>query len=130
MYVGMAIYSLRPGKKIEATRIWQESFFPVATQQRNCKAALWLVAPDMDKAIGIELWDLDVAASSFETSGLFQRLAGKFQNVLVRPPEREQFQTADGLFFTPLTPEQRTEAPERDSVQEKFFSPGFRIMNS
>lgn len=130
MYVGMAIYSLRPGKKIEATRIWQESFFPVATQQRNCKAALWMVAPDMDKAVSIELWDLDVAASSFETSGLFQQLAGKFQNVLARPPEREQFQAADGLFFTSGMPEPRAAVHERAADQGDASRPVFRLVGS
>src|ERR1043166_2036596 len=129
MFVGMAIFNLRPGKKIEATRIWQEAFFPVAAQQSNCKAVLWLVAPDMDKAIGIEMWDHDVAASSFETSGLFQQLAGKFQSVLVCPPEREQFQTADGPSVGGVMAEARIREYDRGPVQEKSPGAAFRILN-
>jgi hypothetical protein len=129
MFIGMAVYSLRPGKKIEATRIWQESFLPVATQQRSCKAVLWLVAPDTDKAIGLEVWDHDVAASSFETSGLFEQLAGKFQSVVVRPPEREQFQSAEGLSFTVGALASQAREPERPVVREAACSSGFRILN-
>ncbi len=93
MYAGMTVYALRPGKKVEATRIWNESFLPVVSKQEGFKGALWLVAPEMDKAIGIELWDMDVAASAFENNGTFQELAAKFQPVLTGAVEREQFQT-------------------------------------
>lgn len=94
MFAGLTVYALRPGKKVEATRIWNENFIPVASKQKGFKGALWLVAPEMDKAIGIELWDIDVAASAFENNGTFQGLAAKFQPVLAGPLEREQFQTA------------------------------------
>ncbi len=93
MYAGMTVYALRPGKKVEATRIWNESFLPVVSKQKGFKGALWLVAPEVDKAIGIELWDMDVAASAFENNGTFQVLAAKFQPVLTGAVEREQFQT-------------------------------------
>lgn len=94
MFAGLTVYALRPGKKVEATRIWNESFLPVASKQKGFKGALWLVAPEMDKAIGIELWDMDVAASAFENNGNFQELAAKFHPVLAGPVERQQFQTA------------------------------------
>jgi hypothetical protein len=130
MYVGVAIYNLKPGKKVEATRIWEESFFPVAKQQKNFKAALWLVAPDTDKAIGLELWDLDVAASSFETSGLFQQLADKFRNVVVCPPEREQYETTGALVFIPGGYGQQTGVDNPGSVQGKPAGPAFRILSA
>ncbi len=93
MYAGMTVYALRPGKKVEATRIWNESFLPVVSKQKGFKGALWLIAPEVDKAIGIELWDMDVAASAFENNGTFQELAAKFQPVLTGAVEREQYQT-------------------------------------
>ncbi len=93
MYAGMTVYALRPGKKVEATRIWNESFLPVVSKQKGFKGALWLIAPEVDKAIGIELWDMDVAASAFENNGTFQVLAAKFQPVLTGAVEREQYQT-------------------------------------
>lgn len=92
MYAGVVTYELKPGKKYEATRIWKDAFLPVAQKQGGFKGALWLVAPDMDKAIGIELWEMDLAASSFDSSGVFQRLAAKFQAVLTGPPVREEYQ--------------------------------------
>jgi hypothetical protein len=91
MYAGIAVYDLKPGKKTEASRIWNEAFVPVASKQAGFKGALWLTAPDNDKAIGIELWEMDLAASAFETNGLFQRLLEKFQPVLARTPIREEY---------------------------------------
>lgn len=130
MHVGVAIYNLRPGKKVEATRIWEESFFPVARQQRDFKAAFWLIAPDMDKAIGIELWDIDAAASIFESSGLFDQLAGKFEHVLVGPPQREQYHTTSSLVVTPGTQYPLPGLREEDSHEGKPSRPAFRILSS
>jgi hypothetical protein len=91
MYAGVVVYDLKPGKKAEAGRIWKEGFVPVASKQAGFKGALWLTAPEADKAIGIELWEMDLAASAFETSGLFQQLLDKFKSVLAKTPEREEY---------------------------------------
>jgi hypothetical protein len=40
--------------------------------------------------MGIELWDDDVAASSFDTNGSFKKLAEKLTPVVVALPERKQ----------------------------------------
>ena len=130
MHVGVAVYNLRPGKKVEATRIWEESFCPVARQQRDFKAALWLMAPDMDKAIGIELWDIDTAASSFESSGLFDHLVSEFRDVLLTPPEREQYQTTSSVLVTSGTPDPKSGTREIDSLNGTPSRPAFRILST
>ena len=91
MYAGVVVYDLKPGKKADASRIWKEIFVPAVKRQSSFKGALWLTAPDADKAIGIELWDIDLAASAFETSGLFQQLLEKFKPVLAKTPERQEY---------------------------------------
>jgi hypothetical protein len=91
MYAGVVLYTLKPGKKVEASRIWKESFLPAASKQGGFKGGLWLTAPEADKAIGIELWDMDIEASAFETSGLFQELMDKFRPVLAAAPTREEY---------------------------------------
>ena len=91
MYAGIAVYDLKPGKKAEASRIWKEVFVPAASKQTGFKGAIWLMAPDKDKAIGIELWEMDLAASAFEASGLFQKLLDQFRSVLADTPTREEY---------------------------------------
>jgi hypothetical protein len=44
MYAGIAVYDLKPGKKTEASRIWNEAFVPAASKQAGFKGALWLTS--------------------------------------------------------------------------------------
>ena|SRR5205823_3182504 len=97
MYAGVVIYDLKPGKKAEANRIWRETFVPAVSKQGGFKGSLWLTSPVADKAIGIELWDLDIEASALETTGLFQQLMEKFKPVLTKTPERDEYSASQAL---------------------------------
>jgi len=97
MQAGIAVFELKAGKKVEASRIWKESFVPAVRKQSGFKSAFWLTAPEMDKAISIELWEIDLAASAFESSGLFQQLLEKFRSVLAQPPTREEYAAVQAL---------------------------------
>ena len=100
MWVGMVTYELNPGKKSKATTIWQEHVRPFLTQQKDCVGALWLVAQDGDRAISIDFWDNELAASAFETSGLFDKLVAHFDAVLAQRPVRTEFQADDAFAFS------------------------------
>ena len=100
MWVGMVTYELNLGKKAKATTIWQEYVRPFLTQQKDCVGALWLVAQDGDRAISIDFWDNKLAASSFETSGLFNKLVTHFDVVLAQRPVRTEFQADDMFAFS------------------------------
>ena len=100
MWVGMVTYELNLGKKAKATTIWQEYVRPFLTQQKDCVGALWLVAQDGDRAISIDFWDNKLAASAFETSGLFNKLAAHFDAVLAQRPVRTEFQADDAFAFS------------------------------
>lgn len=99
MWVGMVSYDLKAGKKAKATTIWQEYVRPFLTQQKDCIGALWMVAQEGDRAVSIDFWDNQLAASSFETSGLFNKLIAHFEPVLVNPPDRTEFQADDAFAF-------------------------------
>lgn len=62
--------------------------------------ALWLVAQDGDRAVSIDFWDSKLAASSFETSGLFNKLVTHFDVVLAQRPVRTEFQADDTFAFS------------------------------
>ena len=100
MWVGMVSYELNPGKKAKATTIWQEYVRPFLTQQKDCVGALWMVAQGGDRAISIDFWDNKLAASAFETSGLFNKLVAHFDVVLAQRPVRMEFQADDAFAFS------------------------------
>jgi hypothetical protein len=97
MYAGVVVYDLKPGKKAEAGRIWKEGFVPALSKQAGFKGSLWLTSPESDKAIGVEFWEIDLAASAFEASGLFQQLLDKFKPVLAKTPEREEYSALQAI---------------------------------
>lgn len=47
---------------------------------------------ESNECMGFELWDDDVAASSFDTNGSFQKLTEKLAPAVTAPPERKQLQ--------------------------------------
>ena len=99
LWVGVVTYELKPGKKAKATSIWQEYVRPFLTQQKDCVGALWMVAQDGDRAISIDFWDNELAASAFETTGLFNKLVTNFDVVLAQRPVRTEFQADDAFAF-------------------------------
>lgn len=100
MWVGMVSHELNPGKKAKATTIWQEYVRPFLTQQKDCVGALWMVAQGGDHAVSIDFWNNQLAASSFETSGLLNKLVAHFDPVLAQRPVRTEFQADDAFAFS------------------------------
>ena len=107
MWVGVVTYELSPGKKAKATTVWQEYVRPFLTQQKDCVGALWMVAQDGDRAMSIDFWDNQLAASAFETSGLFNKLVAHFDKVLAEPPARTEFQADDAFAFSSEEPKSK-----------------------
>ncbi len=92
MFAGFQTFECKPGKKFELVMLWNSAILPELAKQSGCKGGLLLVDPDSNKCMGIELWDDDVAASSFDTNGSWQKLAEKITPVATAPPERRQLQ--------------------------------------
>lgn len=92
MFAGFQTFECKQGKKFEMVMLWNSTILPELAKQSGCKGGLLLVDPESNKCMGIELWDDDVAASSFDTNGSFQKLAEKLTPVVTAPPERRQLQ--------------------------------------
>jgi hypothetical protein len=101
IWAGVVIYQLNPGKKARATAAWQERVLPFLRKQRDFKGAYWLVGREGDRAFSVELWDNDVAASTFEASGLFKKLMTNFDLLVAYPPVRVECQAEDFLVAAP-----------------------------
>ena len=101
IWAGVVIYQLNPGKKARATAAWQEHVLPFLRKQRDFKGAYWLVGREGDRAFSVELWDNDIAASTFEASGLFRKLMTNFDLLLAHPPVRLECQAEDFLVAIP-----------------------------
>lgn len=108
MWAGVVIYQLNPGKKARATAAWQERVLPFLRKQRDFKGAYWLVGREGDRAFSVDLWDNDVAVSTFEASGLFQKLMANFDLLVAHPPVRVECQAED---YLPAALSEAAEAP-------------------
>ena len=96
-WAGVVIYQLNPGKKARATAVWQERVLPFLSKQRDFKGAYWLVGREGDRAFSIDLWENDVAASTFESSGLYKKLMANFDLLLAHAPARTECQAEECL---------------------------------
>jgi len=90
MWAGVVIYQLNAGAKAQATAAWQERVLPFLRKQRDFKGAYWLVGREGKRAFSIDLWDNDVAAGLFESSGLYKKLMSNFDLLLEHPPVRTE----------------------------------------
>jgi hypothetical protein len=97
VWAGMVIYQLSPGSKVRATAIWKERVLPFLSKQRDFKGAYWLVGQQGDRAFSIDIWDNDIAASTFESSGLHKKLTANFGLLLAHEPTRIQCQAEECL---------------------------------
>ena len=96
-WAGVVIYQLNPGKKARATAVWQERVLPFLSKQRDFKGAYWLVGREGDRAFSVDLWENDVAASTFESSGLYKKLTANFDLLLAHAPARTECQAEEFL---------------------------------
>jgi len=94
---GVVIYQINPGNKARATAAWQERVLPFLRRQRDFRGAYWLMGREGDRAFSIDLWDNDVAASSFESSGLYKKLMSNFDLLLAHAPARTECQVDEYL---------------------------------
>lgn len=92
MFAGLQTFECKQGQKFELVMLWNGTILPELAKQSGCKGGLLLVDPESNECMGIELWEDDVAASSFDTNGSFQKLAEKLAPVVTAPPERKQLQ--------------------------------------
>ena len=94
---GVVIYQLNPGNKARATAAWQERVLPFLRKQRDFKGAYWLVEREGDRAFSIDFWENDIAASTFESSGLYKKLMANFDLLLAHAPIRTECQAEEFL---------------------------------
>jgi hypothetical protein len=97
LWAGVVVYQINPGNKARATAAWQERVLPFLRKQRDFRGAYWLMEREGDRAFSIDLWDNDVAASSFESSGLYKKLMSNFDLLLAHAPVRTECQAEETL---------------------------------
>jgi len=100
VWAGVVIYQLHPGNRTRATAIWKERVLPFLSKQRDFKGAYWLVGQVGDRAFSVDLWENDVAASAFESSGMYKKLTDNFGLLLAHEPTRVQCQVEECLVAT------------------------------
>lgn len=90
MFAAVHTFECKPGKKFELVMLWNSAILPELAKQNGCTGGILLVDPDSNKCTGIEVWESDVAASSFDTTGSSKKLIEKLTPIVVAPPERTQ----------------------------------------
>jgi len=101
IWAGVVIYQLNPGNKARATVAWQERVLPFLRRQRDFKGAYWLVGREGDRAFSIDLWENDIAASTFESSGLYKKLMANFDLLVAHAPVRTECQAEESFVSAP-----------------------------
>ena len=90
MFAAVHAFECKQGKKFELVMLWNSAILPELAKQNGCTGGILLVDPDSNKCTGIEVWESDVAASSFDTTGSSKKLIEKLTPIVVAPPERTQ----------------------------------------
>lgn len=90
MFAGFQTFECKQGKKFDLVMLWNSTVLPELAKQNGCTGGMLLVDPDSNKCMAIEVWESDVAASSFDTSGSFKMLMGKLAPMVAALPERTQ----------------------------------------
>ena len=90
MFAAVHTFECKQGKKFELVMLWNSAILPELAKQNGCAGGMLLVDPDSNKCTGIEVWESDVAASSFDTTGGSKKLMDKLAPLVVAPPESAQ----------------------------------------
>ncbi|MGH7256208.1 MAG: hypothetical protein ACREI3_10575 [Nitrospirales bacterium] len=122
MFAGVTTLFLEPGKKGEASSIWNEWFVPRLQNQRGFHRAMLLLAGNTDKALGVDIWDDELAMGGLETSGLYQELLDQLGPVLHRPPSRQEYHLKISDSPAPAAPGDQP-APQAAPAQAASTSP-------
>lgn len=93
MYIRMTFVRLKPDKKEEARKLYDNEVIPEHKDRRGLRFVHLLESMDnRDEGIAVTAWDTKEDALSYEQSGDYQKMVNKFNDLIDGEPELKSYQ--------------------------------------
>jgi len=95
MFAKVVNFQIKPGKRDEVVRLFQEFVIPGAEKQKGFKGGLLLTNSNTGKAASIALWETEADIKASEASGYYKEWVTKLSDALATPPVREIYEVSN-----------------------------------
>ena len=95
MNAKIVTFQIRPGKRDEVVRLFQEFVIPGAQKHKGFKGGMLLTDPNTDKGMSIALWDTEGNITESEASGYYKEWVAKLSDVFSSVSVREIYEVSN-----------------------------------
>jgi heme-degrading monooxygenase HmoA len=93
MYIRMTFVRLQAGKKEDARKLYDNEVIPAHKGRQGLRFVHLLESMDnKDEGIAVTAWDTREDALAYDKSGDYQKLVGKFKDLIEGEPELKSYQ--------------------------------------
>jgi quinol monooxygenase YgiN len=92
MHAKVVKFQIKPGKRDEVIRLFEEFVVPGAKKQKGFLGGMLLTDPHMNYATSISLWKTEADIKASEASGYYKGWFAELSDLLSRVPSREIFE--------------------------------------
>jgi len=92
MHAKVVKFQIKPGKRDEVIRLFEEFVVPGAKKQKGFLGGMLLTDPHMNYATSISLWKTEADITAGEASGYYKGWFAELSDLLSRVPSREIFE--------------------------------------
>ena len=82
MHAKVVTFQIKPGRRDEATRLFQEFVIPGARKHKGFKGGMLLTDPNTGKCTSIGLWETEADIIASEASGFYKEWGVKLRKFL------------------------------------------------
>ena len=95
MHAKVVKFQIKPGKRDEVIRLFEEFVVPGAKKQKGFLGGMLLTDPHMNYATSISLWKTEDDIKASEASGYYKGWFAELSDLLSRVPSREIFEVSN-----------------------------------
>jgi quinol monooxygenase YgiN len=95
MKAKIVTFRIKPDKKVEVIRLFNEFIVPGAKKLKGFNGGLLLTDPDTGQAKSIAFWEREEDIMASETSGYYREWVNRLSNLLVTQPVRELYDVSN-----------------------------------
>lgn len=101
MHAKVVTFQIKPGKRDEVTRLFQEFVVPGAKKYRGFKGGLLLTDPKTGKGTSVALWETEADIIASEASGYYKEWVSRLSEAFAVPPTREIYEVSNLVDLLP-----------------------------
>jgi quinol monooxygenase YgiN len=95
MKAKVVTFQIKPGKRGDVIRLFEEFVIPGAKKQKGFKGGMLLTDPNTDKATSIALWETEEDIKASEAIGYYKEWVTKLSDAFALPPIRELYEVSN-----------------------------------